>query len=162
MARTLSSNGSTLFQQSKARTILWQRIHCVPEEYGSEQYIFYNFAAGRLKKVELRLTSALVWIEVELSWVEAELGNICWEQIAQRHDLLRPIKYKIWYFGKSFKSKLIFLFLRGAPIFRFFPNLEDLIMAHILMMYGRDIGEIGKIRSQYCSYCWNSHKILFG
>ena len=31
--------------------------------------------AGWLEKGELMLTSALVWVEVELSWVEAELGN---------------------------------------------------------------------------------------
>ena len=36
--------------------------------------------AGWLEKLELRLNSASVEVEVELSWVEAELGNInfCW------------------------------------------------------------------------------------
>ena len=30
---------------------------------------------GWLDQMEIRLTSALVWVEVELSWVVAELGN---------------------------------------------------------------------------------------
>ena len=34
-----------------------------------------GWVGGWLDKVELMLTSALVWVEVELSWVEAELGN---------------------------------------------------------------------------------------
>ena len=33
----------------------------------------------QLAKLGIRLTSALDWVEIELSWVEAELGKIGWQ-----------------------------------------------------------------------------------
>ena len=30
---------------------------------------------GGVEKAEIRLTSALVWVEIEMSWVEVELGK---------------------------------------------------------------------------------------
>ena len=43
----------------------------------ASSYYFYGWLGGLVAclKLEIRLYSALVWVEVELSWVEAELGN---------------------------------------------------------------------------------------